>query len=267
VPIDPPYLGRVAGPMTRSVADAALMMATLAQPDARDFMSLPPQRLDWRVAPAKLDGVRIGVLLEAGCGYATAAPVRAAVERAGRDFAAAGAIVEPLAPFLTQEMLDGLDRFWRTRALVDMRAMPPERRKTILPFILEWAESAASFSGEVVFQGFSQIMAMRKAAVRATQPYDFVILPTAPITAFEAELASPSKDPLNPLPHVCCTVAFNMSEQPAASINCAYSAEGLPIGLQIVGRRFDDLGVLGVAMAFEAMRASEARAWPEPPAT
>jgi len=206
-------------------------------------------------------------LLEAGCGYATAAPVRAAVERAGRDFAAAGAIVEPLAPFLTQEMLDGLDRFWRTRALVDMRAMPPERRKTILPFILEWAESAASFSGEVVFQGFSQIMAMRKAAVRATQPYDFVILPTAPITAFEAELASPSKDPLNPLPHVCCTVAFNMSEQPAASINCAYSAEGLPIGLQIVGRRFDDLGVLGVAMAFEAMRASEARAWPEPPAT
>ena len=94
-----------------------------------------------------------------------------------------------------------------------------------------------------------------------------MILPTAPITAFAAELASPSKDPLDPFPHVCCTVAFNMSEQPAASINCAYSAEGLPIGLQIVGRRFDDLGVLGVAMAFEAMRASEARAWPEPPAT
>ena len=60
VPIDPPYIGRVAGPMTRSVADAALMMATLAQPDARDFMSLPPQRLDWRVEPAKLAGLRIG---------------------------------------------------------------------------------------------------------------------------------------------------------------------------------------------------------------
>jgi Asp-tRNA(Asn)/Glu-tRNA(Gln) amidotransferase A subunit family amidase len=267
VPIDPPYIGRVAGPMTRSVADAALMLATLAQPDARDFMSLPPQRLDWRVAPAKLSGLRIGVLLEAGCGYATAAPVRAAVERAGRDFAAAGAVVEPLAPFLTQEMLDGLDRFWRTRAQVDMRATPAERRKNILPFIRDWAESAASFSGEVVFHGFSQIMAMRRAAIRATQPYDFVILPTAPITAFAAELASPSEDPLNPFPHVCCTIAFNVSEQPAASINCGYSDEGLPIGLQIVGRRFDDLGVLGVAMAFEAMRAHEARAWPEPPAS
>ena len=122
-------------------------------------------------------------------------------------------------------------------------------------------------SGEAVFHGFSQIMAMRQAAVAATLPYDFVISPTAPITAFAAELASPSDDPLNPFPHIGFTVAFNMSEQPAASINCGYSDEGLPIGLQIIGRRFDDRGVLGVARAFEAMRAAETRAWPEPPAS
>src|ERR1700692_613879 len=65
VPIDPPYIGRVAGPITRNVADAALMMATLAQDDARDFMSLPPQSLNWHIAPAKLAGLRIGLLLEA----------------------------------------------------------------------------------------------------------------------------------------------------------------------------------------------------------
>ena len=193
--------------------------------------------------------------------------MRAAVEAAGRDFAAAGAVVEPLAPFLTQEMLDGLDRFWRMRALARHARDAGGTAQENLPFIRDWAESAASFSGEVVFQGFSQIMAMRKAAVRATQPYDFVILPTAPITAFAAELASPSEDPLDPFPHVGCTIAFNMSEQPAASINCGYSDEGLPIGMQIVGRRFDDLGVLRVAAAFEAMRAHEARPWPEPPAS
>src|ERR1700723_656284 len=56
VPIDPPYIGRVAGPLTRSVADTALMMATLAQPDARDYMSLPPERLDWQIEPARLSG-------------------------------------------------------------------------------------------------------------------------------------------------------------------------------------------------------------------
>jgi len=265
VPVDPPYIGRVAGPLTRSVADAALMMATLVQPDARDYTSLPPQSLDWRVEPAKIAGLRIGVLLEAGCGYATAPQVRTAIERAARDFAAAGAIVEPLAPFLSQEMLDGLDQFWRMRALADFRGKPPERRQKILPFIRAWGESAANLSGEAVFRGFSQIMAMRKAAIAATLPYDFVISPTAPITAFAAELASPSDDPLNPFPHICFTVAFNMSEQPAASINCGFSDEGLPIGMQIIGRRFDDLGVLAVASAFEAMRASETRPWPEPP--
>ncbi len=265
VPIDPPYIGRVAGPLTRSVADAALMMATLVQPDTRDFTSLPPQSLDWRIEPAKLAGLRIGFLLEVGCGYPTSGPTRAAVEHAAREFAAAGAIVEPLAPFLTQEMLDGLDRFWRMRAFIDFRATPPERRQKILPFIRAWGESAAGFDGETVFHGFSQMLAMRQAAVAATLPYDFVISPTAPIIAFAAELASPSEDPLDPFPHIGFTVAFNMSEQPAASINCGYSDEGLPIGLQIIGRRFDDLGVLAVAAAFEAMRASAARPWPEPP--
>jgi aspartyl-tRNA(Asn)/glutamyl-tRNA(Gln) amidotransferase subunit A len=204
-------------------------------------------------------------LLEAGCGYPTSVPTRAALEGAARDFAAAGAVVEPLAPFLTQDMLDGLDRFWRMRALSDFRATPPERQQKILPFIRAWGESAADFSGETIFHGFSQTLAMRKAAVTATLPYDFVIAPTAPITAFAAELASPSDDPLDPFPHISFTVAFNMSEQPALSINCGYSDEGLPIGMQIIGRRFDDLGVLRVASAFEAMRTGAVRPWPEPP--
>jgi aspartyl-tRNA(Asn)/glutamyl-tRNA(Gln) amidotransferase subunit A len=265
VPIDPPYIGRIAGPLTRSVADTALMMATLVQPDARDYMSLPPERLDWQIEPARLAGLRIGLLAEAGCGYPASAATRAAIERAAADFAAAGAIVEPLKPFLTQDMLDGLDRFWRMRAFSDFRAMPQERRQKILPFIRAWGESAAGFDGETVFHGFSQTLNMHKAAVAATLPFDVVIAPTAPITAFAAELASPSDDPLDPFPHIGFTVAFNMSEQPALSINCGYSDEGLPIGMQIIGRRFDDLGVLRVAAAFEAMRSGTARAWPEPP--
>ena len=265
VPIDPPYIGRVAGPMTRSVADAALMMATLSKPDARDYMSLPPQDLDWRVQPSRIKGLRIGLLLDIGCGDPVAPEVRAEVERAARDFASAGAIVEPIAPFLTQDRLDGIDRFFRTRSWIDIKALPPERREKILPFIRAWAESARDFSGETVFHGFSQILEMRKAAVAAIEPFDYLISPTAPITAFPAELASPSDDPLNPFPHIGFTVAYNMSEQPAASINCGFSPQGLPVGLQIVGRRFDDIGVLSLAMAFEAMRAGDARAWPEPP--
>ena len=266
IPIDPPYIGRVTGPMTRDAADAALLMATLSLPDVRDYASLKYEQLDWIVEPSPLEGLRVGLLLEAGCGVPPTPEVKAAVQRAAKDFEAAGAHVEPLKPFLTQDMLDGLDRFWRIRGLIDMERLSAERRAKILPFIRDWAESAANLSAEDGFHAFSQIMGMRKAAIEATVPFDYVLSPTAPMTAFPAEWPSPSRDPLNPLPQIGFTAVFNMSEQPAASVNCGYDADGLPIGLQIVGRRFDDLGVLAVARAFEAIRAFEARPWPEPPA-
>ena len=267
VPIDPPYIGRVAGPLTRSVADAALMMATLSRPDpdARDYSSLPPQALDWRVKPIEWRGLKVGLMLEAGCGDKPTPTVKREIERAARDIAAAGAVVEPLAPFLAQETLDGLDRFWRMRSLLDLKALPAERRAKVLPFIRAWAESAEGMRGETVFHGFSAMLAMRKAAVAATAPFDYVISPTAPDVAFPAEWAMPSNDPDNAMAHIGFTVAFNRSEQPAASVNCGYDDDGLPIGLQIVGRRFDDLGVLAAATAFEQMRAAAARPWPEPP--
>ena len=104
----------------------------------------------------------------------------------------------------------------------------------------------------------------RVATVRATHPFDYVISPTAPVVAFDAELPSPTNDPLQPLEHIAFTVPFNMSEQPAASINCGYTASGLPIGLQIAGRRFDDLGVLQLSRAFEILRDAQ-RPWPVAP--
>ena len=64
--------------------------------------------------------------------------------------------------------------------------------------------------------------------------------------------------------HIGFTLPYNMSEQPAASVNCGYTRIGLPIGLQIAGARFDDLGVLRVARAWERMRPAQ-RAWPQPP--
>ncbi len=266
VPIDPPYIGRVAGLMTRNAADAGLMMATLTLPDVRDYASLKFEALDWAIRPAGLRGLKVGLMLGAGCGVSPSRAVREAVEQAARDFDAAGARVEPLAPFLTQAMLDGLDHFWRTRALVDLEALSSEKRDAVLPFIRAWAESADGFSGRHVLCGFSQIFAMRQAAIAATHRFDFVLTPTAPMTAFPAEWASPSRDPLNPFPHIGFTVAFNMSEQPSASVNCGFDAEGLPIGLQIVGRRFDDVGVLSLARAYEEIRSAEMRPWPEPPA-
>jgi aspartyl-tRNA(Asn)/glutamyl-tRNA(Gln) amidotransferase subunit A len=266
VPIDPPYLGRVAGPMTRTVGDAALMMGVLSAPDGRDYTGLPPQALDWRIRPADLRGLKIGVALDIGCGEPAHPEPRAAVEAAARDLAQAGAIVERLAPFLDQQMLDGWDRFFRMRSHLDLAALAEERQRKVLPFIRAWADSAAAFSGAEVFAGYTQINALRKASVSATAPYDFVLTPTAPMTAFPAEYAMPSNNPLDPFTHIGFTLPFSVSEQPAASINCGYSSEGLPIGLQVIGRRFDDVGVLSLCRAFEDIRQPPARPWPEPPA-
>jgi Asp-tRNA(Asn)/Glu-tRNA(Gln) amidotransferase A subunit family amidase len=107
--------------------------------------------------------------------------------------------------------------------------------------------------------------AMRDAAVAACRPYDVVLSPTSPIVAYAAELPCPTNDPERPFEHIAFTLPFNMSEQPAASIGCGQTQAGLPIGLQIVGHRHDDLAVLQVAHAWEAMRPRPAP-WPEPPA-
>jgi aspartyl-tRNA(Asn)/glutamyl-tRNA(Gln) amidotransferase subunit A len=263
IPIDPPYIGRVAGPMTRTVADAALLMGVLSKPDARDHMSLPPAAIDWSHLEREVKGLKFGLLMDIGCGLAVEPEVRAAVEAAARVFAGAGAIVEPMPPFLTQVMLDGVDRFWRSRALADLSQLPAERQAKALPFIAAWARSAAGFSGLEVYHNFNQMLVVRAAANAACRPYDYVLCPTAPLPAFAAELPSPTNDPLRPLEHVGFTFGFNMSEQPAASINCGYTMSGLPIGLQIVGKRFDDLGVLQVSRVFEKLRTGQ-RAWPTP---
>lgn len=268
VPIDPPYTGRAAGPMTRTVADAALMMQVLSQPDARDSMNLPPQDIAWsqfNQGAERLRGLRIGLLLDAGCGLPVDPVVRAAVEQAARWMEDAGAAIIPMQPFLTPAMLDGMDHFWRMRSHIDLQALPAERRERVLPYIRTWADSAAGMSGTEVFRASQQFHQTRVATVQACNAFDYVISPVAPMVAFAAELPSPTNDPLRPLEHIAFTVPYNMSEQPACSVNCGYTPEGLPIGLQIAGARFDDLGVLQVAHAFELIRRPQ-RPWPQPPA-
>jgi aspartyl-tRNA(Asn)/glutamyl-tRNA(Gln) amidotransferase subunit A len=176
-------------------------------------------------------------------------------------FAAAGAIVEPAPAFLTRAMLDGLDDFWRQRAWSDIGGLPRGKQEKVLPYILAWAAGGKALSGERVYRGMSQMLAIREAALKASAPFDFVLSPVSPVPAFPAELASPIHDPQRPFEHIGFTVAANMSEQPSVSVHAGLTASGLPIGLQITGRRFDDLGVLRMAKAWERLRGGEVP-WP-----
>jgi aspartyl-tRNA(Asn)/glutamyl-tRNA(Gln) amidotransferase subunit A len=266
IPVHPPYIGRVAGPMTRTVADAALLLNVLSRPDARDFMSLPFDDRDYTRGLDELDArkLTIGFLPDMNAGLPVDDEVRAAARATADALAAAGATVRDMTSFLTPEMLDGMSKFFEARSYNDFVAMTPERQQKVLPFIARWCTwRAGSFTGRDVIQALGAIMAVREAAVAACQPFDYVISPVSPILPYEAELPAPGNDPHNALPHIAFTVPYNMSEQPAASINWAASKGGLPIGVQIIGRRFDDVGVLRVARLVEKLRPAQL-AWPEP---
>jgi len=262
VPIHPPYMGRVAGPMTRTVEDAALMMNILIRPDGRDYMALPQQEQDftWGLDDIDPRRVKIGLLPDMGVGLSIDHEVRAATEAAATALANAGCNVESIRSFLTEEMLDGVCRFFEARSYNDYMQLPAARRQKVLPFIAEWCSwRAAKFSGRDVMQAYNQVLSMREAAVGASREYDFLLSPTSPILPYEAELPAPGNDSHNALPHIAFTVPFNMSEQPAASINWSYSSDGLPIGVQIVGQRFDDTGVLRLAKLVERIRPTQRR--------
>jgi len=264
VPIDPPYVGRVAGPMTRTVDDAALMMSVMTKPDRRDGMSLPSSNINWKSLDKPLRNIRIGLVLDAGTGQTLENDVRDIAVKAAKAFEAAGATVHEIKGILTREMLDGLDSFWRARLWDDLSRLTEAERSKTLPYILKWAEAGAKLSGVDVIRGFNMTMAIRAAVSKLFCENDYLVSPVSPVVKFAAELAAPLNDPDYPFEHITYTVPWNMAENPAISINGGYDAAGFPIGVQIIGRRFDDLGVLAMAKAFETLRGAQ-RPWPSVP--
>src|SRR6476661_542323 len=111
VPIDPPYVGRVTGPMTRTVDDAALMMSVLSRPDRRDGMSLPAHTINWKALEKSPRKLRIGLMLDLGVGQSLEKPVRDVAVNAAKAFESAGAVIGEVNGVLTREILDGLDNF------------------------------------------------------------------------------------------------------------------------------------------------------------
>src|ERR1700753_3760674 len=241
VPIDPPYVGRVAGPMTRTVDDAALMMSVLSRPDRRDGMSLPALEVNWKALEKSPRKLRIGLMLDLGVGQALEPEVRAVVIKAAKAFEAAGAVVTEVDSVLTREMLDGLDNFWRARMWDDLSKLEPADRAKALPYIVDWAEAGARLSGVDVVRGFNATMAIRAAAAKLFTEQDYVISPVSPVVNFNAESASPLNDPEKPFEHICYTVPWNMAENPAVSINGGFDKTGFPIGVQIIRRRLHEL--------------------------
>src|SRR5262249_27251253 len=156
-------VGRVAGPMTRTVDDTALMMTVLSKPDRRDGMSLPPDTMNWKALEKSPRKLRLGLMLNPGVGQALERPVRDTVVKAAKAFESAGAVITEVDGILTREMLDGLDNFWRARMWDELDKLSSDERRKTLPYIYQWAEKGAALSGVDVIRGFNMTMAMRAA--------------------------------------------------------------------------------------------------------
>ncbi len=262
IPIYPYYTGRSAGPMTRTVDDAVMILPTITKPDWRDTTAVNYQNLDWDVAPADVRGMKIGLMLDAGCGIDAEPEVKEAVIAAAKRFEQEGAEIIPIGPVMKREWLDGLDVFWRARFWDTMLKLTEEKRRSILPYIYEWAKTGGDASPLTVVNGFDATMAMRDACAAIFTQVDAVLSPVNPNVSYPADWASPTNDPQLPFEHIAFTVPWNMGEQPAASINCGFSKSGMPIGLQIIAPRFDDLKVIALAKAFENWRGPITN-WPQ----
>ncbi|MEI8144524.1 MAG: amidase [Alphaproteobacteria bacterium] len=265
VPISPPFMGRVAGPMTRSVKDAAILMTVISRPDLRDFMSLPFEDEDYARGLDRITvkGLRVGLMTKLGAGLKAEAAVVKAAEAAALALEKAGAIVEPLGSILDAKMLDGMCRFFEQRSAADLKKLPAAKRAKLLPYIVQWATHRADgATADVLMAAYLQVQAMREQTVRMTHAFDFVISPVAPIITYPAEWHSPTNDPTKALEHIPFTLPANMSEQPAASVPWSYDPKsGMPIGVQVMGRRFDDRGVMRLSRLLETLRPKQ-KPWP-----
>jgi aspartyl-tRNA(Asn)/glutamyl-tRNA(Gln) amidotransferase subunit A len=268
VAVGNPYPGRAIGPLTRTAPDAALALSVMSGYDPRDHTSFPASDGGFSDDgflgdgfSVGLGGLRVALLLDAGVGLPVDPAVVAAVSAAADVLSKAGALVEPIDPIITRDMLDGLDRFWRIRSATDIAALPEERRAKVLPQIREWVSTAGDLSGSDVFHGYSQMGAMAAAVGRVFTTYDVILSPVAPITAFPAELAYPTDDPSKPFEHIGFTVPYNMSQHPATTVNVGWSASGLPIGAQLAVPHHQDMRALALA-GYLADHQTDHRAWP-----
>lgn len=258
VPLWPPTVqGTLShtGPLTRTVADAALMLTAIARPDPRDWMALPYEARDWRFGLH--DGVRgLRIAASATLGHVRCldAEVAAAFAGAVVAFDELGATVEAIDPGF-EDPHEAFRILWYAGAAQNLRRMAPELRALVDPGLREIAEEAERFSAADLIEA-GMVRARIGVAMKALhERYDVLLTPTLPIPAFAAgqEMPDPRRQRRWTEWSPYC-FPFNMTMQPAISVPCGLTQAGLPIGLHIVGPVHDDAIVLRAAAAFEGLR-------------
>ncbi|HLT62060.1 MAG TPA: amidase [Microlunatus sp.] len=254
VPLHPPSpFGTLAhaGPITRTVRDAALLLDQIARPDARDWSALPAptgsflERIEGGVA-----GLRVA--FSPTLGHVRNDPeVERAVRTAAGVLADAGAEVEEVDPGFA-DPVQAFSVLWFAGAAKVLDGYPPDALDRVDPGLRRGVEYGRTLSASDYLDATAVRMALGSRMGLLHRTHQLLITPTLPIPAFgvgrDAPDGWPSREWTSWTPY---TYPFNLTQQPALSVPCGFTAAGLPIGLQLVGARHADALVLRAGRAYE----------------
>jgi len=241
------------GPITRTVADAALAMEVIAGRDDRDRMSLTDAGFH---CVAGLDGdiKKLRIAWSRDLGYATVDPrVVRVVEAAVRVFDRLSSGVEEVAD-LPANPETAFSKVVGVNLAAFLEDKLAEWRDRIDPGLVKFAGAHSDITATEYLRARQEMNRYWDGIRPLFEEYDLLLTPTVAVSPFEVgkygvrEVDGRKTSPLN---WMAFTYPFNITGQPAASVPCGWTDDGLPVGLQIVGRRFDDVTVLRAAFAFE----------------
>src|SRR5438034_3835026 len=267
-------------PLARTVRDAALMMNAIARHDRRDAFALPDDGVDYlRKCSESLPVVRGNAPVRSGygpvriawspdLGYAPVEPeTREIAEAAARAFSELGLTIEEASPDLGDPSVI-LKALYGGAQAGAHAARSPEQKAQMDPELVRYAEASAGLSVVEYLRAVAARQALTDALRRFFERYDLLLTPTLCLPAFPLGIVGPREVAGREVTHLGWTLCypFNYSGQPAISVPAGWTASGLPVGLQIVGRRFEDALVLRAAATFEALWPWSARRPGEAPA-
>ncbi|GAB3457392.1 amidase [Actinophytocola sediminis] len=239
------------GPLSWTVEDSAIALDVLAGPDNRDWTSGPrPERPVRSTLDAGVAGMRIA--FSPTLGFASVDPeVATIVATAVRTFTELGARVEIVDPKF-DDPVEAFHVLWFAGAAASIAALSPERRAQLDPGLLEICEEGASRSALDYVAATAVRADVGRIMGEFHDHFDLLITPTMPIAAFDAGVEVPPGSRVRRWTGwTPFTYPFNMTQQPAASVPCGFTAAGLPVGLQVVGPKYADARVLTACYAFE----------------
>jgi aspartyl-tRNA(Asn)/glutamyl-tRNA(Gln) amidotransferase subunit A len=241
------------GPHAMTVEDVALLMNTIALPDARDWTSLPFDGVDYLAGlKGDIKGLRVAYSPTLGYAKNVDSEIAAATAQAAKHLQDLGAVVEQVHP-LTEDPLDISTGLWFAGAYQVWRTLSPAQQALTDPDFKAQAELGALLDTHAI-HALNQRRGVLGSHLRQfMQRFDLILTPSTAVTAFKALPAGHSPmDSAAMLGWTPFSYPFNLSQQPAISLPCGLSSQGLPMGVQLVGPMFGDATLLQAAQALQA---------------